>query len=185
MSIEDRGKALEDAFFAKKNKELLDQVRKSLNAETNRGELQAATGISDEGVLDRLIEMGILGESLAAMAIAPLVLVAWADGSVSEKERDAVLAAAEKSGVIPGSTAGDLLAGWLAEKPDETLLENWIAYTKAVSLKLLAGDRVKLSEQVLGRCKAVAEAAGGFLGLGSISSKEQVVLDKLAHAYDV
>jgi hypothetical protein len=36
----------------------------------------------------------------------------------------------------------------------------------------------------MGRSAKVAEAAGGFLGLGCISGKEQEVLDELAKAFD-
>lgn len=40
-----------------------------------------------------------------------------------------------------------------------------------------------LSHDLLGRARAVAEAAGGFLGLGKISSSEQAVLTELERAF--
>ncbi len=184
MSLEDRGKALEDAFFAKKNRELLDKVKQDLDAANARGELKDATGITEDDMLDRILATGVNSQSLAAMTIAPLVLVAWADGSIDTKEHEAIASAAEKAGIQPGTMAYQLLQGWLSEKPDDSLKEAWTDYTKAISEKLQAGDKVKLSEQVLGRCKSVAESAGGFLGLGTISGKEQVVLDSLAAAFE-
>lgn len=184
MGFEERGKALEDAFFAKKNRELLEQVKQDLDVAAHRSELKDATGITEDDMLDRILTTGVNAESLAAMSIAPLVLVAWADGSISTKEHEAVASGAEKAGIKTGSTAYQLLQGWLTEKPDDSLMSVWADYTKAMCEKLQAGDKVKLSEQVLGRCKSVAESAGGFLGLGSISSKEQAVLDALAAAFE-
>lgn len=184
MSFEERGKALEDAFFAKKNRELLEKVKQDLDVKTQRAALKEATGITEDDMLDRLIATGVYAESLAALTIAPLVLVAWADGTIDTKEHEAVASAAEKAGIKAGSMAFQLLQGWLAEKPDESLAETWILYTKTMCEKLQAGDKVKLSEQILGRCKSVAESAGGFLGLGSISAKEQAVLDNLAAAFN-
>lgn len=184
MGFEERGKALEEAFFAKKNKELLEQVKKNLAASGQRDELLAATGITEEDMLDRILALGINAQSLTAMTIVPLVLVAWADGNVAKEERSAVLSGANQSGIEPDSTAAKLLEGWLSEEPDDSLAETWKAYTKAVCEKLGAGDRLALKEQVIGRSKAVAEAAGGFLGLGSISAEEQQVLASLAAAFE-
>lgn len=184
MSFEERGKALEDAFFAKKNRELLDKVKEDLNATEQRADLKEATGITEDDMLDRILATGVNSESLAAMSIAPLVLVAWSDGSIDTKEHEAIASGAEKAGIKPGTTAYQLLQGWLTEKPDESLKDAWVDYTKAVCEKLQAGDKVKLSEQVLGRSKAVAEAAGGFLGLGTISAKEQATLDALTAAFE-
>ena len=179
MSIEERGKALEEAFFAKKNRELLEQVKIDLDTETQRDALKAATGVTADTVLDSLIGIGVNSESLAALAIAPMILVAWADGSISDKEREAVVSAAEKAGVEADSTASKLLSSWLEEKPSDELADTWKEYVGAVKLKLPAGDQVKLGEQILARCQTVAESAGGFLGLGSISAKETALLEML------
>ena len=184
MGFEERGKALEDAFFAKKNRELLDKVKQDLDAKKQRQALKDATGITEDDMLERLLSAGVTTESLAALTIAPLVLVAWADGAVDVKERDAIAAAAEKENIKPGSTAFELLQGWLDEQPSTDLLSTWKEYTVAVCESLPAGEKVKFSEQVLGRSKSIAEAAGGFLGLGSISAKEQSVLDSLKSAFE-
>ena len=184
MSFEERGKALEDAFFAKKNRELLEQVKQDLAEKEQRAKLKEATGIGEDDMLDRILSLGINVETLTAMTVAPMVLVAWADGTMDQKEREAVLSGAEKSGITADSMAGKLLQGWLEDAPDDSLSTAWQDYTKAICEKLQAGDQVKLREQVLGRSKKVAEAAGGFLGLGSISAKESAVLDKLKATFE-
>ncbi len=184
MAFDEQSRALEDAFFARKNSELLEQVKRDLDAKAQRSALKDATGITEDDMLDRILALDITVESLAAMTLAPLVLVAWADGTVDIKERNAIMSGAEKSGIKPDSTAGKLLAGWLADEPGDALATAWKDYTSTICKKLQAGDQVKLMEQVLGRSKKVAEAAGGFLGLGSISSKEQQVLDTLKATFE-
>lgn len=184
MSFEERGKALEDAFFAKKNQELLAKLKEEEGTKQSRHALKEATGITEDDMLDRILATGINAESLTAMSIVPLVMVAWASGSVESKEKEAVLSGAAKAGIEADSTAGQLLQSWLDEKPADVLLTAWKDYTKAICEKLQAGDQVKLREQVVGRCRTVAESAGGFLGIGSISSKEQAVLESLEAAFD-
>ena len=182
MGIEERGKALEEAFFAKKNKQLMDDFKSELDANTKRDDLKTATGISDDQVLDELLEIGVTADSIAAVSLVPLVLVAWADGSVDAKERDAVLASAQQAGIKADSAAGRVLSGWLDEQPDSGLAAAWKDYVTIINEKLPAGEKVKFGEQLMARCKTVAEAAGGFLGLGSISTKEKAVLDMLESA---
>jgi hypothetical protein len=114
----------------------------------------------------------------------PLVLVAWADGTIDDKERAAVLKAAAEGHVAEGSAGHELLAGWLKQKPPAALFETWSAYTKAIAGPLDAAHRAGLRDELLGRAKRVAESAGAFLGLGSaVSSTEAAVLQKLEAAF--
>ncbi len=54
----------------------------------------------------------------------------------------------------------------------------------ALCSTLSAEPKQALKEQVIGHARGVAEAAGGFLGLGSkVSSKEKAVLDDLEQAF--
>lgn len=184
MSIQDHSNALEEAFFLRKNQQLLEQMRVDLDATQQRAELKSATGISDDDVLDGILSLGVTVESLAAIALVPMVLVAWSDGTISEKEREAIVAAAKRSGVAEQSAAGQLLANWLCDKPDANLEATWRNYVLAVTQQMAAGDRIKFGEQILARCKQVAEAAGGFLGLGSISTHEQDTLKMLGQVFD-
>ena len=182
--LEERRKALEDAFYIKKNRELMAKIKEDLDAEQHRDTLKKATGIDDDGILQRVLDLGVNVESLAAMSLAPLVLVAWADGNIDEREQKAITAGAEQAGLAVNSAAHALLLGWLKEKPDETFQEVWTDYIRALCASLTAGEQVRLRETVLGRCQRVAEAAGGFLGLGSISTQEQAVLNQLNLAFD-
>jgi hypothetical protein len=79
-----------DAFFHEQDQKLRQAFRERMEKVDRRTQLAQVTGIQDEAVLDRLIELKIEPETIAAMAVVPLVAVAWADGKVQEEERKAI-----------------------------------------------------------------------------------------------
>ena len=180
----DRRKALEEGFFAKQNERVKQLLRAKQEGQARREALVAASGIRDEGVLDKLVSLGLGAETLAALSLVPLVEVAWADGTIDAKERAAILAGIEKQGIAPASPAHELLEGWLSKRPDRQLLVVWKDYVKALAPSLDADALRVLRADLIGRALAVAEAAGGILGLGSkISKAEESVLRDLEQAF--
>lgn len=180
----DRKHALEEAFFAKQDEALLRRLRDAEAAKSKKEALSAASGIADDAVLDRLVALGVDGATIAALSLVPLVLVAWADGSMDDKERDAALAAAAEAGVDRQSAGRQLLEGWLATRPPPQLLATWTDYIRAISPTLSEGARRELKSDLLGRARKVAEAAGGFLGVGrKTSPAEDGVLARLEKAF--
>ncbi|MBN1589038.1 MAG: hypothetical protein JW888_05955, partial [Pirellulales bacterium] len=88
--------------------------------------------------------------------------------------------AAEQRGIDPDHPGHKLLEDWLQQKPDAGLLVVWKDYVAALTQVLDDAGKATLEEEVLGRARDVAEAAGGLLGLGNkISKSEQAVLDDL------
>ncbi len=92
----DRAKSLEAIFFANQEAELLRQLHEKKADQTEREALRAASGIADEAVLDQLIALDMRSETVAAVTIVPLVAVAWADNSLDDKERRAILSGLKK-----------------------------------------------------------------------------------------
>jgi hypothetical protein len=182
--LADRRRALEESFFSKQNELLRQKLREK---ETNRAEKDAlaeVSGINDEQTLSRLLDLRISSETLAALYLVPLVEVAWADGTIKAKERTALLEAAEKSGMPHDSPSYQLLDEWLGHRPKAELLEAWKQYIGAITESMDHAQKQALRRDLVGRARAVAEAAGGFLGLGSkVSAAEQAVLDELEAAF--
>jgi tellurite resistance protein len=178
-----RGSDLEEAFFAQQNRQLLAELKKQAEHRERRTALAKATGIGLESILDKLIELDVNVERAAAFTLIPLVEVAWADGEVHDRERQAILQAAAAKGLEPGSIPYQLLEGWLSTKPEARLLEVWKEYTRALVSTFDAGQRTALQHDLLDRARAVAEAAGGFLGLGKISAAEEAMLTDLEKAF--
>jgi tellurite resistance protein len=174
--FEDRRKSLEEQFFAKENERLRQKLKTTFEKKATRESLQAASGITDERVLDVLLAMNVSHQTLAAFALFPLVEVAWADGSLDAKERAALLTAAEKDGLLPDTPGRVVLEEWLQHAPAEPGRAAWRAYVKELRAKLNASELEKVRNELLRRARSVAEASGGILGIGKISASEEKVL---------
>ena len=178
-----RRKALEETFYAKMNNDLLDKLKQDLDQKEQKEQLAASSGITSDELLDRLIARGIQAPTWAAISLVPLVEVAWADGKIEAQEREAILKAAAQSGLELDSPSYVLLQEWLNQPPDSDLRETWKQYVSELAKDADPEAKPKFREAILGRAQAVAEAAGGFLGMGSkISAAEQQVLDDLESA---
>jgi hypothetical protein len=179
--LKDAGKSLEDLFFAKENARLLEQLRAKAKRDERRKALRDVIQIQDEGLVDHLLELGLGPETILAVTLIPLAIVAWADGSIEPKEREAIQRAAAEKGIVPGSIPGEVLNKWLTEPLDADLVDTWKRYIQTMWPSLTPHERAEVRKMGLDRARAVAEAAGGFLGLGSrISAQEKAVLDDLA-----
>jgi hypothetical protein len=183
--MKERGKALEEAFFKKQHEQQLAKIRLQQQEAEAREALAAASGITDDvELLDRLAALGIRAETLAALTLIPLVEVAWADGKMEGRERDAILRGAESSGIEPGSPSHALLEIWTKDRPAPELMDTWKGYIGALVAELSADQKWHLEEKIVGRARSVAEAAGGFLGLGSkVSAEEERMLKELERAF--
>ncbi|HEU5056268.1 MAG TPA: hypothetical protein VFU21_07075 [Kofleriaceae bacterium] len=180
----DRRMALEEAFFRKQNEKQLAELRAELAAKKSKEELRTASGVTDEAALERLVALGVSGQTLAALSLVPLIHVAWADGKMDEREREAVLMAATGKGIDAGSATYKLLEGWLKQKPDPVLFDAWRAYINELSSSLVAGQRGLLKSQILAFAQTVAESAGGFLGMKSVSAAEKAALAEIEAAFE-
>lgn len=175
---------LEEEFFAKKDAILIEQQKKLLAMEHTQAALTAVSGIRNEVVLKKLVALDIHPDLLATLALVPLVEMAWADGKIQENERTAILQGASNIGMGKGSIDYTLLDEWLKIKPPDSLLTAWVLYIEGLCERLTPEECESLKTTLIGYARKVAEAAGGFLGLGSpISSQEQALLDKLTAAF--
>jgi hypothetical protein len=179
----DRERALEESFFQRRNEELLRRMKQELQTRQRKESLAAACGIQDDPVLENLVQANISAETVAALALVPLVVVAWADGEMDDRERKAVLSAAAQEGIAPATVCYELLESWLADPPDPTLITAWRDYVRVLSQRLAQPMLESFRAGILGRARNVARAAGGILGVHRISNAEQRVLDELEAAF--
>lgn len=179
-----RGKALEDEFFRKEELKKVAQRQAQQRQEASKTALRAASGITEDEVLDQLLALGIDGDTVAALSLVPLVLVAWADHDVHDREREAIMKAAQGAGIEPDAPAHGLLAAWLKTKPEPELMKAWVAYVDALHEQLPEEQLQVVRRQVIGRARDVAAAAGGILGIGKVSASEAAVLAEIDAAFD-
>jgi hypothetical protein len=177
--------SLMDAFFHARDQQLLAEFRQRLEKKDRREQLAAVSGVQDEATLDRLIELNISPEELAAIHVIPLVQVAWADGNVKPEERAAIIQAARDAGIQSRDGHFPLLEHWLNDHPGREMLEAWKYYIQSLCKQLRPEEIAKLKTDTLTLAQKIAEAAGGgLMGLRSkISKAERAMLDELAKAF--
>ena len=182
-AFNDRERALENEFFHRVDQQLMDKLRESMDQKAAKEALAEATHLTDDSLLDELIEHGFSTDSLVALSLAPMVIVAWADHELKAAERQTILEASLEKGMTADSLGGHLLQSWLETEPGADLLLTWKHYTEAICKTLGAPARDKLKEEVMSRAKRVAEASGGILGFGKTSKVERNVLEEIEAAF--
>lgn len=149
---------------------------------TEEKELSLSSGITDRAVLRLLADLEVSSSVVAALALVPLVEVAWADGELAPEERVSVLRASEEQGIRPGSPAHRLLASWLEHRPSQDLFDAWQTYIEAVLEPLVEEERDRLCQHLVGRAREVARAAGSGVGPGNVSAEEERALERIEAA---
>lgn len=180
--MDERRQSLEEVFFAKQNQQLIKKLKLEAAQEKLAETLSEASGIQDSAVIESLIAAGLSADTAAALALVPLIAVAWADHKIDDAERRAILKVAEEKGIRSDHAAHSLLESWLDEEPGEELLASWKGYASELTTALAEDAAASLREDILGRARDVAQSAGGVLGLGSISWTERKVLEQLERA---
>jgi hypothetical protein len=179
-------RTLEDAFFLKEDAKIIARLQELRKLQESKEALSKVSGIQNDDVLQKLIDLDIRPETVVSLSLVPLVEVAWVDGKVTEKEKQAVLAATGKLGWAKGTPDYDLLERWLTHRPDPKLLEAWSHYVRDLCSRLNEQEKKNLKTFLLDQARTVAGASGGILGLGNkISKAEEAMLDKLAAAFDI
>jgi len=177
-----RARALEEAFFNKQNQEILEKMRAKDAEKHTKSDLTKATGIEDEAVLTALLKTGVGAGTLAAISLAPLVLMAWRDGKLDTHERSAILRAAEERGLEQGTTTYSLIEKWLESRPGKEMKPAWEAYVKSLRERMPKDAYATLREEIVCRTREVARAAGGILGISSVSKSEKALLAEIEAA---
>lgn len=178
-AFERRAQTLENEFFRRVDLQLIVKLQKQHQLECDQDALAIASGVIDRQVLDELLAIEITPKTLVAFSLFPAVYVAWANGSIEQEEREAVLRAAHDQGLSEDCPAHQLLDSWLKRKPSTDLLAAWKGFIYAMRPTISAPAFNELRDAAMKRAYDIAEAAGGFLQLLSISAKEKAALAEL------
>lgn len=182
--LTEREKALEEAFFREQNAKLIESLRAKKAQSEQQEALAKVLGVRNDAVLTPLLGLGVRAESVAALVLAPLVAVAWADHQLDDDERRAIVAAEQHYGIDPASEAGRLLSTWLEARPHESLLDAWTAYVRALAPSLAPAERDRLRDEILERSGRIARAfEKSFLRGGGPTRAEAAVLAKIEAAF--
>jgi hypothetical protein len=178
----ERGRALEEEYFRKKDRELVEKLRRAAAADQARGELSKQTGISDPAVLAELQELGFSGDTVILLPLMPVLELAWAEDDITPAERQVLLSLARTRGIAEDSAADRQLQAWMATRPSP---EVFTRATRLISALLSSGSEVAqglTADQLVQYCEEIASASGGLLGLPirAISMEERNLLTRIA-----
>jgi hypothetical protein len=179
-------KSVLDSMFVPKNQELWDNLWKQVQEEERLEHLEKATGIHDQELLKHLLELGVTEEKLAAMALYPLLLVAWSDGILTIEERNVIMKAATEWHIEEGHASYELLNNWLEEGPQHLNIDVWKTYVKALLANMNEEQKAKMKQGIIARARSVVEAFGGLLGRwgNTVSHSEEACLKELEETFN-
>jgi len=175
---------LQTMFFAEGDVTLVKQREELQRMEHTKKVLSGLSGITNQDILQKFIELDVSPEAVTSLALVPLVMIAWADGEVDDKEREAVLNSLRGYGLIKNNVNYTLLNEWLGKRPPRKMLDAWTHYISEICGSLSAEERAELKANIMGHAAAVAGASGGFLSITKISPEEEGMLAKLKKAFD-
>ena len=174
----ERGRSLEEEYFRRKDKELIEKMRTAAVADEARTEMGKRTGLSDPELLKELEELGFTPDTVILLPLVPVVQVAWAEGGVSAAERHLIVKLARARGIDEGSAADRQLTDWLDRRPADHVFVN---ATRLIRAMLDTPGHPGLSaDDVVKQAESIAAASGGMLGIiGRVSAEEREILSTL------
>ncbi|HMV48592.1 MAG TPA: hypothetical protein PLD20_30155 [Blastocatellia bacterium] len=176
----ERERGMETEYFLKREQELIAKMRERVAREEERRQMAEAIGVADEEVLEALQDLGYHADTVKLLSVIPLVQVAWAEGGVSDAERELIYEVAAARGITEGTTAYDKLNEWLASEPPQAFFENSLRAVNYLFESLPEDQRALSRQSLVEYCTQIAEVSGGILGFRKISDEERMAIARIA-----
>lgn len=183
--FKERERAFENVYFSKQDAKLLEKMRQRAALQEVAEALADKLRVEDAELLQRVADLGLTRGTGAALLLAPLVQVAWAEGKVTPAERQEIFDIAASRGVVAGSPPGEKLEAWLEQRPPDSLFEAAMEVLRIAGALLTPEEREERRRTLVEACERVARVSGGglakLLGLSDgISGAEAAVLRAIA-----
>lgn len=172
----DRRRGLEEEYFHRKERELIDKMRRHAEQESDRRRLGAQAGVASEEILNDLQELGYTPETVMLLHLVPLIQTAWAEGGITARERELIIKAARSRGIEAGTPADRQLAALLAERPSAEFFEKTLRAIGAILQAQSSEVRETTALDLVSLSAAIAAASGGIMGFHAVSEEERKVL---------
>lgn len=174
---------LEDAHFFRDDVDIRRQFQQRNLCEQQINDLHRVTGIEDRELVAQLADFGFDDKTIEALTLLPLADIAWASGEVSSKERMVATCCVVESELIGNPKAVQVFQSWLRQRPSDELRQLWLEFTNQCTEKMRDGLRLAVGLRLKKQATQIAEASGGYLGIGSVCDAEQQILDLIDHVY--
>jgi hypothetical protein len=179
--FEERGRTMENDYFRRQEREQVERLRQRDAHEATRRQLADRVGTGDDNFLDELQNAGYTPDTVALLALTPLVETAWAEGRVQNLERKAILDYATRRNIDANHPAYFKLEQWLTDRPSNEFFER---SRRALTMRLESlpsVEREREASELVQACVRVAQASGGlgFINFGRrVCTEERLVLDR-------
>ena len=173
-----RKRTNEEAYFQKRDRELIEQMRQRAKAQQELRELGEKVGVTDPELSRELAEMGFTPETVKLLPLIPILEMAWAEGEVTTAERKMVVDVARGRGIEAGGTADLQLADWLDRRPEDSVFRR---AGRLINALFESGGRFHITpDDIIKYCEAIADVSGGLFGIRRVSSDERATLSRIA-----
>ena len=179
-AIGERGRSLEDDYFRKKDRELVEKIQRAAVAEQARTDLGRAVGLNDTALLQELLDLGFTPETVVLLPIVPILQMAWAEGGITPAERELIVRFARGRGIDAGSIADRQLTAWMQERPSDAMFTSAGRLIRAVLDSGSTAAAGLNEDDLVEYCERIASASGGVFGIGRISAEERKLLSGIA-----
>ena len=170
----------EEEYFWKKDQELIEKMRRAAAAEQAKRDMGAKAGLTDPALLDELQALGFTAETVVLLPLMPLIQMAWAEGGVSDAERDLIVKLARARGITEGGAADRQLAAWLGSRPEEHVFTRATRLIRAMLDSPASAQSGLSADDLVKYCESIAAASGGILGIKKVSAEERALLASIA-----
>jgi hypothetical protein len=159
----------------------LSEARLDESVWSERRSMTAILGVDDgDSAVAALHASGFRPSTVALLELLPLVELAWADGSISPRERRVLVSAAARRPEVRGS-AHTQLSEWLSERPSDEIFQT----CRHALRELLARVDRRVAERkrstLLAEGTLVFSDEGGLLGGDTpLTAEQQRLLAELA-----
>ena len=151
-------------YFRHHDAELIEDMRRRAACEERRRRMAEACQTEDPRILSALEKLGYDQTNATLLYLAPLVHVAWIDGSVNRAERNRILVMAGLEGLSDNLPAYQQLLSWLDHRPPEELFQGSLQAIQGIFASLPEETRQTRKDKLIRRCREVAFASCGIFG---------------------
>lgn len=179
-SRSDRQRVHEGESFRRRKQELLERRQRRRELEAERRLIAAAIGVDDDEIVLDLQAVGYRPDTIVLLELVPPVQVAWADGRVTERERELFVTIAAREHVAPNSAARTQLEIWLDRPPSPPLFDTSLRAIAGILSSLQTEVRAALRRKLIHDCTMIAVESGGPFGWGHyVWNEEQQVIARI------
>ena len=179
--LDDVRAAHEEEYFHKKNQALIAQLRQKLEQENNAQAIADKTGIHDPHLMAWLTQLGFTPDTVPVLHLVPLLMVAWADGTIQDGERALLERAAADAGVVAGTPAFAKLTDLLTNRPDSNFYDAALTYMRVLLAAMPEAEAAQARGDLKSLAGQIAKTSGGLFGwFSKVNDDEQNALALLS-----